>query len=117
MAIRTDASAGLLWLDRSEPDIGEAKAHVEHIAAAAARAADIIARVRGMAARRPPKSTLVAVNDVIGDAMQGAFIPLSPLWRRPRALLPQGCSRRRCYRLVRMCFGIQRSARAPFVAR
>jgi PAS domain S-box-containing protein len=69
MAISTDASAGLLWLGRSEPNVSEAKAHIEHIVSAAARAAAIIARVRAMAAHRPPQSTLVEVNTVIGDAV------------------------------------------------
>jgi PAS domain S-box-containing protein len=69
MAISTDASASLLWLGRAEPDVGEAKAHIEHIVAAAARAAGIVTRVRAMASRRPPKSTVVAVNSVIGDTV------------------------------------------------
>jgi PAS domain S-box-containing protein len=68
-AISTDASAALLWLDRAEPDVGEAKAHTAHIIAAAARTAEIIARVRGMAAHQTPETTLVSINSVIEDAM------------------------------------------------
>jgi PAS domain S-box-containing protein len=69
MAIRTDASASLIWLGRAEPNVQEAKAHIDHIVSAAARAAEIITRVRAMAAHRPPKPTLVAVNSVIADAV------------------------------------------------
>jgi len=68
MAISTDASATLLWLDRAEPNVGEARAHTAHIVAAAARAGQVIARVRGMAARRAPQVTLVPINGVIEDA-------------------------------------------------
>jgi PAS domain S-box-containing protein len=68
-AISTDASAGLFWLDRAEPDVGEAKAQIAHIVASAARAAEIITRVRGMAARRTLESTAVSINGVIEGAL------------------------------------------------
>jgi len=69
MAISTDASASLLWLDRAEPDVGEVRDHISHILAAAARAAAIIKRVRGMAARHTPESKPVRINSVIEDAV------------------------------------------------
>jgi C4-dicarboxylate-specific signal transduction histidine kinase len=69
MAISTDASAIQLWLDRAEPDIGEAREHTAHIVSSAARASDIIARVRGMAARRTPEPTMVSIDSVIEDAL------------------------------------------------
>jgi len=68
-AISTDASAIGLWLDRAEPDVNEAKAHAAHIAAAAARAGEIIARVRAMAARQTPESTPLPINGVIENAV------------------------------------------------
>jgi PAS domain S-box-containing protein len=68
-AISTDASAVLLWLNRAEPDVAEAKAHTAHIVAAAARAGEVIMRVRGMAARQTPQATVLAINGVVEDAM------------------------------------------------
>ncbi|MGE0045749.1 MAG: ATP-binding protein [Hyphomonadaceae bacterium] len=68
-AIATNASAGLRWLDRPEPDVGEVRALTERIIADAQRAADVIARVRAMAGHRTPEPALVSVNNVIEEAM------------------------------------------------
>ncbi len=54
-AIATNASAGLRWLDRPEPDVAEVRALTQRIIADAQRAAEIIARVRGMAGHRTPE--------------------------------------------------------------
>lgn len=68
-AISTNASAGLRWLDRGEPDIGEVRILTRRIIADAKRAADIIARIRAMAGHRAPEPSLVTVNDVVEEAM------------------------------------------------
>ena len=60
-AIATNAAAGLRWLGRPEPHVGEVRATTERIAADARRAADIIARVRGMAERRTPQPILLSL--------------------------------------------------------
>lgn len=67
-AIATNASAGLRWLDRPEPDLAEVRALASRIAADARRAADIIARVRDMAAHREPDRTTLSLNDVVEEA-------------------------------------------------
>lgn len=67
-AIATNASAGLRWLDRPEPDMAEVKALAERIVADARRAADIIARVRDMAAHRAPERAALSINGVIEEA-------------------------------------------------
>lgn len=69
-AIATNASAGLRWLDRPEPDVAEVRALTQRIIADAQRAADIIARVRSMAGHRTPEPTPLAINGVIEEAMQ-----------------------------------------------
>lgn len=69
-AIATNASAGLRWLDRAEPDVAEVRALTQRIIADAQRAADIIARVRAMAGHRAPEPALLAINGVIEEAMQ-----------------------------------------------
>jgi signal transduction histidine kinase len=63
-AIATNASAGLRWLDRPEPDIVEVR-----IIADAQRAADIISRVRTMAGHRAPETAPITVNGVVEEAM------------------------------------------------
>lgn len=68
-AIATNASAGLRWLDRSEPDLDEVRALTQRIIADAQRAADIISRVRTMAGHRAPETAPIAVNGVVEEAM------------------------------------------------
>lgn len=68
-AISTNASAGLRWLDRGEPDLGEVRAITGRIIEDARRAAEIITRVRAMAARRAPERVQLGVNEVIREAV------------------------------------------------
>ncbi|PZQ64281.1 MAG: PAS domain-containing sensor histidine kinase [Phenylobacterium zucineum] len=68
-AIATNGSAGLRWLARPEPDLGEVKALTGRIVADAQRAADIIARVRGMAMRHEPEMSPLDLNDLVVEAL------------------------------------------------
>lgn len=68
-AIATNASAGLRWLNRAEPDVGEVRALTQRIIADAERAAEIVARVRAMASRSAPAPTPISVNGVIEEAV------------------------------------------------
>jgi signal transduction histidine kinase len=68
-AIATNAAAGSRWLNRPEPDLEEARALIGRISADAQRAADIIARVRAMAAPHAPARHLISVNGLIEEAM------------------------------------------------
>lgn len=67
-AISASASAGLRWLDRPEPDLGEVRDVIARVSADARRAADIIARVRDMAGHKAPERAAVSVNGVIEEA-------------------------------------------------
>jgi PAS domain S-box-containing protein len=78
-AIAINCQAGLRWLDRSEPNLEEVHALTKRSLAEARRAADIIDRVRGMAARRPPERVVVSLHDVIVEAMQ--FLRHEVEWR------------------------------------
>jgi signal transduction histidine kinase len=69
-AIATNASAGLRWLNRPTPDLDEVRTLTANIVADAKRAADIIARIRGMATRREPDRTSLSINAVVRDAIQ-----------------------------------------------
>lgn len=69
-AIATNASAGLRWLNRPTPNLDEVRTLTTNIVADAKRAADIIARIRGMATRREPDQASLSINAVVRDAMQ-----------------------------------------------
>ncbi|GAM99981.1 chemotaxis regulator [alpha proteobacterium U9-1i] len=71
-AIATNASAGLRWLNRPEPNLDEARTLIANVGADARRAADIVARVRDMAQHRKPERGAVQLNAVIGEAL--AFV-------------------------------------------
>jgi signal transduction histidine kinase len=68
-AIATNASAGLRWLDRPQPNLEEVKTLATRIAADARRAADIIARIRGMATRQTTESLPLSLTSVIEEAV------------------------------------------------
>jgi signal transduction histidine kinase len=102
-AIATNASAGTRWLNRPTPDLDEVRTLMTNIVADAKRAADIIARVRGMAARRDPDAVPLSINGVVEEALQflahelqaqGATVRLNlaaplPLVRADRTQLQQ----------------------------
>ena len=68
-AMRTNGETGLRWLDRAEPNIPKARELMQRILNDADRAADIIARIRAMAAGRTPQQTPLALHDVIAESM------------------------------------------------
>lgn len=68
-AITASGQAGLRWLGRPTPDLAEVRELTERIVADARRAADVIARVRGMAARRAPEQTVSSLDEIIRDAL------------------------------------------------
>jgi PAS domain S-box-containing protein len=78
-AIAVNCGASLRWLDRPTPDLDEVHALTKRSLVAARRAADIIDRVRAMAARRPPERVLVPLHDVILEASQ--FLRHEAEWR------------------------------------
>lgn len=71
-AIATNASAGLRWLDRPEPNLDEVRTLSTRIASDARRAADIIARIRGMATQRTAESVPLSLKAVIEESL--AFV-------------------------------------------
>lgn len=67
-AIATNASAGLRWLDRPQPNLEEVRALATRISADARRAADIITRIRGMAVRGTAEHLPLSLAGVIEEA-------------------------------------------------
>jgi len=68
-AIVTNGEAGLRWLDREVPDVGEAQALTGRIVADARRAAAIIKRIRSMAEHRAPERAPLSLNEVIAESL------------------------------------------------
>jgi signal transduction histidine kinase len=65
----TNAQAGLRWLDRALPDIDEAKAAFNRIAADGLRAGAVIGSVRAMFKKDVRDRTLLDINDLVGEAL------------------------------------------------
>lgn len=68
-AIAANAGAGLRWLDRPSPDLGEVGTLLGRIAGDARRAADIIQRVRAMAERREPEPVSLSINNLVEETL------------------------------------------------
>jgi signal transduction histidine kinase len=68
-AIATSASAGLRWLTREVPEIGEARACVNHIAEEANRASEIMRSIRDLARRADPEVIALDINAVIDETV------------------------------------------------
>ena len=68
-AIVINGDAGMRWLTRNPPDIGEALAAVQRIIHDATRASDVIGRIRDLARKTRPDVTQFDINDVIDEAI------------------------------------------------
>ncbi|QDF37206.1 ATP-binding protein [Bradyrhizobium symbiodeficiens] len=68
-AIATSGAAGLRWLNRPTPDIVEIRKTIENIVVDAQRAANIVARVHGMASRKAPEQASLSFDEIIREAL------------------------------------------------
>jgi PAS domain S-box-containing protein len=68
-AIVTNAETGLRWLGRPEFDVEKVRELISCVVADARRASEIIDRIRAMAARRTPKSTLLSLGEIVEESM------------------------------------------------
>src|SRR6202163_752173 len=67
--IITNADAGLRWLDRSTPDLDEAKASFEQIVADGHRAGAVIESIRAIFKKDAGNRTSLDVNELIGETL------------------------------------------------
>jgi C4-dicarboxylate-specific signal transduction histidine kinase len=65
----TDSSTCLRWLTRDEPDLEEARLAASRMVKDAARASEIINRIRSLFKRGTPQRELVDVNEVIREML------------------------------------------------
>jgi PAS domain S-box-containing protein len=68
-AIVTNATAGLRWLARAEPDLDEARAHFKRIIDDGHRASEVITGIRSMFGKDRHQSSPVSVNDIMGQVL------------------------------------------------
>ena len=61
----TDANTCLRWLARDQPDLGEARDAASRMVRDAARATEIISRIRSLFKKGTPRRELVDVNEII----------------------------------------------------
>ncbi len=64
-AVVTDGHACLRWLDRTEPNVEEAKAAVTRMIREATRASEVTARIRSLAGKRPHQRLVIDMNEAI----------------------------------------------------
>lgn len=67
-AVDTSASAALRWLDRSPPDIGEAREMLTHISRSALRARTIIQGLRAKARNAEPQFAAFDLGEALSEA-------------------------------------------------
>lgn len=68
-AIATNSAAGLRWLNRPTPDIAEIRKTIENIVVDTQRAANIVARVHGMASQKVPQQALLCFDAIVHEAL------------------------------------------------
>ncbi len=78
-AVDTSASAAARWLDRSTPDIGEARAMLVHISQSARRAKGIIQGLRAMARKAEPQFATLDLCEALREAAMLVATPLEEL--------------------------------------
>jgi C4-dicarboxylate-specific signal transduction histidine kinase len=64
------SSAGVRWLQRSEPDVGEALETFHELEVAANRAAGIVSSLRSLAKQTPPALTSLSIYQIVEDVLR-----------------------------------------------
>ncbi len=69
-SVVANADAAIRWLNRAEPDFGEAMSGLESIRAAGLRAAGIVKSLRSLAKRAPAAFSPVRLEEVVEDVLR-----------------------------------------------
>jgi C4-dicarboxylate-specific signal transduction histidine kinase len=67
--IVTNGEAGLRWLDRKEPELGEIRSALERIIRDGKRASQVVERLRALARKAPQQTALLDLNEVISEGV------------------------------------------------
>ncbi|MGO4287842.1 sensor histidine kinase, partial [Bosea sp. TAB14] len=68
-SVVSNAQAGLRWLRRERPEIGEAVHSLERLVDEAKRAGDVIAGVRALARKEAPQPDRFALNELVNETL------------------------------------------------
>jgi two-component system, LuxR family, sensor kinase FixL len=68
-SVVNDGNAGLRWLRRSPPDLGEARESLERMVGNACRANDVISRLRALADKAPVQRSVFGLPEIVSDIM------------------------------------------------
>jgi PAS domain S-box-containing protein len=68
-AVITNAEAGLRWLNREVPDIGEVRAAIERAKSQAHRASEVIRRIRALSRKTDPQNVSLDLPEVIEESI------------------------------------------------
>ncbi|MFJ3483481.1 sensor histidine kinase [Pseudomonas sp. NPDC090202] len=68
-AVTTNAEAGLRWLNREQPDLGEVRSAIERIKSEAHRASEVIRRIRGLSRKTDPKHVQIDFQEVVQESV------------------------------------------------
>lgn len=68
-AVVTNGSAGLRWLSQSPPNIDGVRNSLAEIVREGRRAGEVIARIRAMAKKHPPRISSLDLNELIGEVL------------------------------------------------
>jgi len=67
-AITTNAEAGLRWLNREVPDVGEVRSAIDRIKSEAHRASEVIRRIRALSRKADPLHVPLDLGDVLRES-------------------------------------------------
>jgi PAS domain S-box-containing protein len=67
--IVTNGEAALRWLDRREPDLGEARSAIERMVRDGKRASQVVDHLRALVRKAPVQSTRLDLNEVIAEGV------------------------------------------------
>jgi signal transduction histidine kinase len=81
--IVTNGEAGLRWLDRKEPELGEVRSAMERMIRDGKRASQVVERLRALARKAPAQTALLDLNEVITE---GVALVQREIWSHRVAL-------------------------------
>lgn len=68
-AVATNGTAGLRWLNRDTPDIGEVRSAIERMVSETHRASEVIKRIRAMARKTEPQKAALNLMEIIDESL------------------------------------------------
>ncbi|MFK3799648.1 sensor histidine kinase [Pseudomonas sp. NPDC088444] len=69
-AVTTNAEAGLRWLNREVPNLGEVRSAIERIKSEAHRASEVIRRIRTLSRKTDPQHVQIDLHDVLHESVE-----------------------------------------------